>query len=318
MKLIFDNEEQKDSFICGNCPSDYGLRDTNCCNDGSDGCYNCWKRYGDMLMVDAKLKTEDGVKVKRLDKDRYLINIPPSGDYVEILGHKIYGNWNEGVKGDDKSRESFINFCKYLHRVDELEQRLERVKDALTQEHSDGYFKYWADKVYKEGLLTENDVRWLKNEEEIVEDPIYKPDLTVPNLDSVKKAIGKLSESAKLVSFNLDIFPKVVLDEAIRKQEELRKKFNHLHALLNDEIYEAFEKHGYSKEWIDDINNVHRIDVIESPNLVDGNGNKKIDIFCVDDIELFKVTHFYEFTLYRYTSMCTHGYYITHIYEEKE
>lgn len=129
-----------------------------------------------------------------------------------------------------------------------------------------------------------------------MEDPIHKPDLTVPNLDNVKKAIGKLSESAKLVSFNLDIFPKVVLDEAIKKQEELRKKFNHLHALLNDEIYEAFEKHGYSKEWIDDINNVHRIEVIESPIFTGRAHASKIDIFSVDDVELFKVLHWYDFT----------------------
>ena len=311
MKFIFDNEEQKETFIRGNCPSDYGLRDDECGCDisGTNSCFKCWKRYEDVLTVDAKLKTEDAVKVKRSDKDRYLIDIPPSGDYVEILGHKIYGNWNEGVKGDDKSRESFINFCEYLHRVDELERRLERFKDALTQEHSDGYFKYWADKVYKEGLLTENDIRWLKNEEEIDDTLICKSLLTNHNKE-IPRTISEYSIH--------DIYPKVILDEVTKTYEKLKKKFNHLHALLNDEIYEAFEKHGYSKEWLNDINNINRIEVIESPNLVDGNGNKKIDIFCVEGVELFKVTHFYEFTLHRHTSMCTHGYYITHIYKEKE
>lgn len=94
MKLIFDNEEQYNNFILYNCVCEYGLRDTGDCENVPDCCKSCWENSSAELMIDTKLKTEDAVKVKRLDKDRYLIDIPPSGDYVEILGHKIYGNWN--------------------------------------------------------------------------------------------------------------------------------------------------------------------------------------------------------------------------------
>ena len=48
MKIIFDSEEQKDTFLAtifyDYCPSDIGLNDRDC--DGSIGndCTECWKR----------------------------------------------------------------------------------------------------------------------------------------------------------------------------------------------------------------------------------------------------------------------------------
>lgn len=310
MKLIFNNEEQMETFMNGNCPSDYGLIDSNHCNRINEDCSNCWKRYESIFEINTGLEVEDGIKVKG-SKERYLIDIPDDGSYVDILGHKIYGNWNEGVDGASKANDSFINFCNYLARVDVMEQRLERLKKIYRNSIN---FDEIVEMHKEKGLLTPNDVLWLKGEEEIIEKQIHKPDLVKINLDRVKEAVGKLSESTKTVSFNLNLFPKVIQDEAIKKQEELQKKLKHLQALLDDDVYKAFEKHGYSKEWLNDINNIHRVEVFSSPYLGNANRYSKHDIFCVDGVELFRVIHGYVYTSAGLS--CSHMYRITHTFKE--
>lgn len=57
-------------------------------------------------------------------------------------------------------------------------------------------------------------------------------------------------------------------------------------------MFEAFEKHGYSKEWIMNPENFKRVKVTEASSVGSTNQQR---IYSVDDLALFTVTSSLEF-----------------------
>ena len=66
---------------------------------------------------------DDGFCVNNTETARELIHIPADGNHVEILGHKLEGDF-----------KSFKGFCEYLRKVDRTESNWNNLKEWLVDE----------------------------------------------------------------------------------------------------------------------------------------------------------------------------------------
>lgn len=164
MKIIFDSENQKYKFlkVLGDaeykCPRHCGFKElssNNCTPATKDNCVKCWEQCG----IEFEVKSDEA---HPSIKEQMLIDIPADGSYVEILGHKIYGDWKKD--GED----AFVNFCTYLQNVKDVYERNERLRKLLIKKTS---FNALTEAV-SDAYLTPNDVRWICGEEEIKDHPV--------------------------------------------------------------------------------------------------------------------------------------------------
>ncbi len=164
MKIIFDNEEQKQNFLkvledaANKCPSYCGfieLPSNDCTPTTKDNCAKCWEQCG----IEMEVVSNEAHPTIKGD---ILIDIPADGSYVEILGHKIYGDWKKD--GED----AFVNFCTYLKNVKDVYDRNERLRKLLKETTT---LAALSNAVY-DAYLTPNDVRWIGGEDEIKDRPV--------------------------------------------------------------------------------------------------------------------------------------------------
>lgn len=175
MKIIFDNEKQKQKFLevlvdakskCpGYCDFEELKISESCTPATKDNCAICWERCG----IEYEVKSDEA-------HPDVLIDIPADGSYVEILEHRIYGDWKKD--GGD----AFGNFCTYLKNVKDVYERNERLRKVLCEKAT---LCTLYDMV-REGYLTPNDTRWISGEEEL-KDHSYDVHGTIVNNELMSK-----------------------------------------------------------------------------------------------------------------------------------
>lgn len=233
MKFIFDNEEQKDTFMKAfsekfdECPGLLGLNELSmstgeCTPETNKNCRKCWEQSGlEMEVIDEKVRKNEV----------YIIDIPADGSYVEILGHKIYGKW-KGKDGED----SFNNFLDYLHWLKKCEERCERLKKVIK---NTGSIHNLA-QGYVDGYLTPNDIRWLND---LIDIPNHMSCRCSINMGgkpySLGTAVGKGETNTKVELMSRE---KWLAERIIALLEVI--KFNVDHSII------------ISDKWVDELNSV--------------------------------------------------------------
>lgn len=83
MKIIFDNEEEKDAFFINVCPSSIGLNE-NCGHDEST-CMNCWRQSGLKyeIATDRQTNPTRGDTILEARCQRYREFITSTDDWYE-------------------------------------------------------------------------------------------------------------------------------------------------------------------------------------------------------------------------------------------
>ena len=118
---------------------------------------------GNIGKVFEPIKMPDNVIMGGYEKNRPLITIPKNANYVEILGHKLYGEF-----------DSFQSFVDYLQSVSDTEKENERLKKEIDEyENRKAYLiEYLTDRLEEAKLDAQyyNGMRFANYKETIYED----------------------------------------------------------------------------------------------------------------------------------------------------
>lgn len=109
------------------------------------------------------IKIPDNVIQGGYEKNRPLIYIPKDGGYIEILGHKLYGEF-----------DSFQSFVDYLKTVSDIEKENKQLKKHMSE-----FGEYLLTK-YEEAKLDAqyyDGVRYSSMQERIYEDLVNRMEL---------------------------------------------------------------------------------------------------------------------------------------------
>lgn len=109
------------------------------------------------------IKMPDNVIMGGYEKNRPLINIPKNANYIEILGYKLYGEF-----------DSFQSFVDYLKSVSDTEKENERLKKEIDEyENRKAYLiEYLTDRLEEAKLDAQyyDGMRFANYKETIYED----------------------------------------------------------------------------------------------------------------------------------------------------